>query len=596
MADRRNPSYIYRLAALQLDPCHHRLRIFQANMGNMTDEKMADSPELVVEKQSSALTDDGAPPSQVLKHSHDADEAMKAFEGHEGEILVLDEATSKRLLRKIDLNIMPLLCVIYGLNYLDKTTLSYASVMGLQKDIKLVKDDYQWLGSMFYFGYIAWEYPTNRLLQRLPLAKYSSFCIIMWGLVLCCMAAVKSFSGAVAVRFFLGVFEAAVTPGFALFSSQWYTKKEQGTRIGVWFSFNGFAQIFGGFVAYGIAKGARLHGSSIAPWKIVFLFTGLLTATVGALFLYFMPDNQLNARWLSKEDRRLAIERVRVNQQGIGNKHFKMYQLKEALTDPLTWAFCFYALTADIPNGGISNFFSQLIVSFGYTQEQSLLYGTPGGAVEVVSLIVCGYLGDRYGQRLLISTSGLILSVLGMLLIVALPLSNDVGRLIGYYLTQASPTPFVALLSLIATNVAGYTKKTTVAALYLMSYCAGNIIGKSLVFLPRSLCHLRCSALNPTTSHMVPPLHRNSVPGTADEAIGPQTFRPSDAPRYIPAEITIIVCWVACFFDMLFIWWYCRRQNTKKALSRSQPGYRKLENQEWLDLTDKENPEFVYTL
>ena len=190
-----------------------------------------------------------------------------------------------------------------------------------------------------------------------------------------------------------------------------------------------------------------------------------------------MPDSQLNARWLSKEDRLLAIERVRVNQQGIGNKHFKMYQLKEALLDPLTWAFAFYALAADIPNGGISNFFSQLIVSFGYTPEQSLLYGTPGGAIEVVALILCGYYGDRWGQRILISTLGLIVAILGMLLIVALPLSNNIGRLIGYYLTQASPTPFVALLSLIASNVAGYTKKTTVAAIYLIAYCTGNIIG-----------------------------------------------------------------------------------------------------------------------
>ncbi len=331
---------------------------------------------------------------------------------------------------------------------------------------------------MFYFGYLAWEYPTNRLLQRLPLAKYSSFCIMMWGLVLCCMAATKNFQGALAVRFFLGVFEAAVTPGFALFTSQWYTKKEQGTRIGIWFSFNGWAQIFGGFLAYGIAKGVDHHGATIASWKIVFLVTGLLTFAVGVLFLIFMPDNQLNARWLSKSDRRLAVERVRVNQQGIGNKHFKLYQLKEALTDPLTWAFVFYAATADIPNGGISNFFSQLIVSFGYTQEQSLLYGTPGGAVEVVTLLLSGYLGDRYGQRILISSSGLLIGTLGMLLIVALPLSNNVGRLVGYYLTQAPPTAFVALLSLVATNVAGYTKKTTVAALYLMAYCVGNIIGE----------------------------------------------------------------------------------------------------------------------
>ena len=305
-----------------------------------------------------------------------------------------------------------------------------------------------------------------------------------------------------------------------------------------------------------------------------------------------MPDNQMNARWLKKEDRILAIERVRCNQQGIGNKHFKWYQFREAITDPLAWAFTFYALAADIPNGGISNFFNQLvwqrpavvsmesnstqIVSFGYTEEQSLLYGTPGGGVEVVTLIACGYLGDRYGNRLLISTGGLLLAILGVALIVGLPTSHNGGRLAGYYLTQASPTPFVALLSLIATNVAGYTKKTTVAAMYLMAYCIGNIIG-------------------------------------------PQTFRPKDAPQYLPAEITILATWSACLIDILFIFWYCRRQNHKKAALRAQPGYVKLENQEyvtfplssnpfclaekvllmkcrWLDLTDKENPEFVYTL
>lgn len=140
-----------------------------------------------------------------------------------------------------------------------------------------------------------------------------------------------------------------------------------------------------------------------------------------------------------------------------------------------------------------------------------------------------------------------------MLLIVCLPLSNNSGRLAGYYLTQASPTPFVALLSLISSNVAGYTKKTTVAALYLIAYCVGNIIG-------------------------------------------PQTFRPKDAPRYKPAEITIIVCWCACLLDLCFIAWYYRWQNKKKAALRAAHGYRKLEQQEFLDLTDGENPEFVYTL
>ena len=144
--------------------------------------------------------------------------------------------------------------------------------------------------------------------------------MIAWGTVLACFAAVKNFSGAVAIRFLLGVCEASVTPGFALLTSQWYTKREQGLRTGIWFSFNGWAQIFGGLLAYGIARGVEKHGAAIAGWQIIFLVTGLLTVAVGIIFLFVVPDSQLNARFLSKTDRILAIERIRINQQGVGNK------------------------------------------------------------------------------------------------------------------------------------------------------------------------------------------------------------------------------------------------------------------------------------
>jgi len=158
----------------------------------------------------------------------------------------------------------------------------------------------------------------------------------------------------------------------------------------------------------------------------------------------------------------------------------------------------------------------------------------------------------------LTSLGGLVASIVGMLLIVALPLENHVGRLIGYYLTQASPTPFVALLSLISSNVAGYTKKTTVAALYLIGYCAGNIIGE-------------CS------------IHRTECRTSRTSALtlqGPQTFRPKDAPRYVPAEVTVIVCWGVCLFLLVGVWMWYRRENKKKVLFTARPEYVRLENQE----------------
>ena len=130
----------------------------------------------------------------------------------------------------------------------------------------------------------------------------------------------------------------------------------------------------------------------------------------------------------------------------------------------------------------LTNETNNQITSFGYTEEQSLLYGVPGGGVEVVALLINGYTSHKTQQRILCSLGGLVSSIVGMVLIVALPLHNNVGRLIGYYMTQASPTPFVALLSLVSSNVAGYTKKTTVAALYLIGYCAGNIIGMFFFF------------------------------------------------------------------------------------------------------------------
>ena len=64
------------------------------------------------------------------------------------------------------------------------------------------------------------------------------------------------------------------------------------------------------------------------------------------------------------------------------------------------------------------------------------------------------------------------------------------------------------------------------------------------------------------------------------QLLGPQTFRPKDAPRYVPAEITIIVCWGVCLGILTFIHFYCVAQNKKKAAIRASPEYVHLENQE----------------
>ncbi|ORY54995.1 putative MFS allantoate transporter, partial [Leucosporidium creatinivorum] len=464
----------------------------------------------------------------------------------------LSKEESARLVRKIDFNLMPLLCIVYLVQFLDKVSLSYASIMGIRQDTNLDLSQYSWLGSIFYIGYLVGEWPTNYALQRLPLAKWSSANIFMWGGILACTAACTEFKGLMVVRFLLGLCEACITPSFSLVTAQWYLKKEQGVRRGIWFSFNAMAMVVGAVMAWGLAKTGIEGGFAIAAWRVMFLLLGSITMALGVILLIFLPDSPLNARFLNKEERLLAVERIRSNQSGIGNKAWKLYQFKEALADPLTWLYCLASITLNIPNGGITNFFSIIITDMGYDPITSLLYGAPAGAVVMAGVLSVMFLGDFTRMRILCGCVGSLVGLMGVLLLWQLPMENQTGRLIGYYFVAVIIGGFTTVLSLISSNVAGSTKKSTVTALFMISYAVGNVIG-------------------------------------------PQTFLDKDAPRYDTALIVFTACIIVAVLTMLAIWSVNVRRNRANEAIRNAPGYVALQNQEFLDLTDRENPAFHYT-
>ena len=96
----------------------------------------------------------------VVESLADADEALAFLENHpraaeialEGAAILEDPVQYKKLLRKIDFTIAPLLAVVYFLQFLDKTTLSYTSVMGIVEDANLVGQQYSYLSMLFYIG------------------------------------------------------------------------------------------------------------------------------------------------------------------------------------------------------------------------------------------------------------------------------------------------------------------------------------------------------------------------------------------------------------------------------------------------------------
>lgn len=411
-----------------------------------------------------------------LQRSHQDEPIKDVSQAHVGVPLTPEE--DKRLLRRIDLYLLPIMAVSYMFQFLDKSAMSFTAILGLQDDLNLQGEDYSWASSIYYFGYLAASYVAALLLVHFPVGKMISTSIIVWGVVLMLMATAFNSKGLIAVRFFLGATEAAIAPGLSIVVSMWYKKSEQPFRHGIWFQGITIAGVFGGLLAYGIG-----HVESIAPWKAVFLIFGAITIVWSFVLFYWLPDTPTDARFLNEEDRLKAIRRVQENMTGIKSDEFKISQFKEALLDVKCWALVLIQLTCSIPNGGVSNFGSIIIEGFGFSTLNTLL-------VQIITYVFQGLLvylstaGCSWFENSrtwwMVWNSGL--SIVGAAMARQISPSNVWARFFGYCLANAYSVNFPLTLAMSTGNIGGFTKKTTVNAMIFIGYCTGNIIGPHLFF------------------------------------------------------------------------------------------------------------------
>ncbi|KAL9585322.1 MAG: hypothetical protein Q9203_004292 [Teloschistes exilis] len=423
-------------------------KLAQAEEGGISSTKGDDIKPPVIHDQ-------GLPPQKAgwqVSRAGDGDTAMAIFSTPDEVHEPIDPDEARRLERKIDFMILPYLAVCYAFFYIDKTTLSYAAIFGIQEDLNLAGTEYNWLSSIFYFGFLIWAFPTNFLMQRLPIGKYLGFNIFMWGFFLMLQAACQSFATLALLRAFGGAAEACSDPSFMLITSMWYTRKQQPVRIGIWYTANGLGIAGGGLLGYGIGniKGA------LPSWKYEFIIIGALCCIWGIVVFIMLPDSPVTAKLLTHRQRRLAIERLRENQTGVENKHLKAYQVREAFMDYKLYFFFVLGIVGNIPNGGISNFGTIIIKGFGFSTLVTTLMQVPYGIFISISILVCVFLNDRFkNRRCLFIIIFLIPNICGAFSLRFTPVDQKVGRLISYYLTGPYNAAFVLILSMQTANTAG---------------------------------------------------------------------------------------------------------------------------------------------
>lgn len=453
--------------------------------------------------------------------------------------------------RKIDWRVSALLCGVYFLQFIDKSLLNYAAVMGIKSYLKPNSNQFSDLGTILYVAYIVGEPVNAYLFQKLPAAKLLGCNIFLWGVVIIGHAFLKSYASLMVVRALLGFFEACVAPGCILITGMWYNRKQQLHRTCWWTCQAGVSTIFGGVLSFAFQ---HVKSATFASWQIFYLVMGLITVVFGAMVVLLMPDSPVAAKFLTSDEKVAVLENIRLNHTGTSTNEWKWHQVRELfLHDSLTWLMLGLTLLLMIPTGAVLTFSVTMIANIGFSNEHAALMQMPLGVSTIVAISIGTYLCAHFDgkHRNLIFVSMLVPAIVGYIVLISS--HSKIGQLLLVYLINVGTCVITMIYSWNLANTAGYTKRVVRSCMTMVFFAVGALIG-------------------------------------------PQLFRAQDAPRYTRAKVVLLVIECVCVPYVMLISWVLARKNAAKELVEVDEWLKeKGPNYQFLDLTDQENIMFRYS-
>ncbi|CAI7641756.1 unnamed protein product [Penicillium viridicatum] len=401
----------------------------------------------------------------------ECDDAAEMFNGNL--VLEYSEREESIVRWKLDLSLVPMMLISYLLSFVDKGILSTAAVYGLRTDLRLEGQQYSWSNSIFYFGFLIWQYPNSIFMQRLPIGRWIGSMVFLWGVCVAATAGVTNFATLAVARFFLGVFEASNNPVFTLLVSQYYTTQEHALRACLWWAGGPIAAFIGDGVSNGIG---HFHGA-LSRWQYLYLIFGPITMAWGVFLFLAMPSSPMTAWFLTPRERQIAVVRVLQNYTGMKNRQYKKYQVIECFRDPQVLMLFAIVFLQCIPGGGLTAFNKIILTGLGYSSVESTVVAMPEHAIQLVSVLlaggICSYIGKGRCIAMILSN---ICVLVGSVLLYTLPTERKMSRLGAVYSLLTCTVSYIMCMSLISSNVAGFTKKMTASVMIFVGYCVGQII------------------------------------------------------------------------------------------------------------------------
>ncbi|KAI6041324.1 MFS general substrate transporter [Pisolithus marmoratus] len=311
----------------------------------------------------------------------------------------VSSVNERALIRKIDMRTIPWLSFLYLLCFLDRTSIGNAKLYSMEAALHLTDNQYLLCLTIFFVSYAIFEVPSNIMLKRSRPSRWFSTLMVGWGIMMTVQGLVHNFSGLMAMRWLLGMFEAGFYPGVIYYLSCWYKRSEFCIRAAIFFSAATVSGAFGGLLAAAISNMNGVGGK--AAWAWIFILEGLVTVIAGAISFWIIVDFPADAKLMTSS----------VPQE----KQLKWKYIKASLTEWKTYVTMFVFGGITMPVYAFALFLPSIINEVSYEATPANLLTVPVYAAACISTCVIGSLSDRYGNRGLFNLSCLCVGMVPLL-------------------------------------------------------------------------------------------------------------------------------------------------------------------------------------
>jgi ACS family tartrate transporter-like MFS transporter len=303
-----------------------------------------------------------------------------------------DPTYGDRVIRKVIHRIFPLILILYIVNYIDRVNLGFASLT-MNADLGITPIVFGLVSGIFFIGYLIFEYPSNRLMERYGARIWISRIILSWGIVVIILAFARSAFDVGVLRFLLGIAEAGFYPGIVFYFSLWLRSRDLARCMSYLYAAQIVAIIIGAPISTFIID--HISWMDIASWRWLFILEGIPAIILCVISYLYLTNRPEEAHWLQPEEREWLAKTVKDEREAHGSPDRKTlaYFFSKLWFDRLWIAFffemaCGYTIVFWLP---------QIIHSFDLSSSHTMIGFLT--AIPYTGALVCMLLWARHSDK-----------------------------------------------------------------------------------------------------------------------------------------------------------------------------------------------------